>query len=409
MPETRTLESASQPEEAGLEEIESREEPVLQQNDFSEANDLDDLETIYRQKGFEFESVRKLFQAAEEDIWKLRNREIPLLSDTYSLPCDQYNLHMSRENQVLDVDLNVAGIPHGQRGFLKMGDETRDYLREEIERMADRGQVYLEDGFDDVLFNNHFEDSEQVIELDDRKLLDDQGMLFGKGARLGVKFLMKPFLNHVLGPIAESAVKQAERQDREGRTITPVRSAYRGLNDPREIPRTQAYIKDMQLPLRFRQDYWDKRLGEVREQETVLNEKIQASRNYNPRGVTGHVADWYRNQILKLKKKRLMFKKASRGFRPIVSWERSKYMHNKALRKSWDAGEDEIWVIAGAQHQADLKQLLEEADPEERNRPPVSMVELLEESYTSTPYETLSRPTPDPAWQRGTPLHYQEA
>ena len=351
----------TQEEEIGEDKLYENEiyedDPVLDEEDFKNSRDLDDLNSRYSEKDRGEQGLSQLYEQAQKDWWKLKSDYEPeIYTEDYrpgDLPHDSYKLELG-PNGYFRMDLNVVGIAHGQEYFAKMSDDVRDYLRDEIEDISEDSKVYMEDGFDSTVFDTYFEDSYNVEELDDRKLL---GITEDREPGLVGKYLQKYFA----GPIIDTVYNLKRRSaSEEGGRNQVMSASMDALDKPENIPQLQQYVKAHTLPYRFRKDFFEKRRDSLMEREEFLENQIERREDYEPEGVKDSLRNSYELGILKAGLKKVRGEKKYQGAHEVIGLERSKYMLHEAVRRGYEEREGEIWLVAGAAHQADIEQYLEE-------------------------------------------------
>lgn len=336
-----------------VEETEEEEKPVLDEEDFSSSEDLEDLYYRYRENGRDVESFSDVYEEAQKDWWDLKNDYNPDLERADSLPHDSYKLKLGPQGY-FRMDLNVSGIAHGQEYFSQMDDEVREYLIDEVEKLSEDSKVYLEDGFGSTVFNGYFEDYENVEELDDRKLL---GITDDPDPGTVGKYFQKYFVGPLMDTVSNISCRRASEET--GRN-TVNRSSMDALEDPGEIPRLQHYIKASTLPRRFREDRFETKMENFLERETELKREKKRKKDYEPEDFVDSLRNSYELAALEKDLKKLELEKKYQGFQEIVGWERSRYMVHEAVSRGYNDLEGDIWILAGAAHQADIEQYLEE-------------------------------------------------
>ncbi len=350
-------------------EVNRREKPILDEEDFEESRDLEDLGQRYRREGIDFDQESDIYRTAKDDWWELKKDYDPVEFST--IPHDEYEINVNRDGRPYNVTLNVAGIAHGQKHFARMNKEVRDYLRDEVDEISEDGYVLFEDGFDDVVFDNYFEYNDRVEELDDRRLLGHEEKEDETSA------LWDYTQKYLAGPVIDSIFSLTERLG-DGRGSSLTETARDALKEPEQIQKLQNFTKATKPPLRFRQDYRDARVGKVEEAERYIEEEIERRQEYEPEGILDSLKNSYYLSTLKIGRRKIKAKKGYEGFKEVAGWERSKYMANEAARKGLEKNEDEVWLVIGAEHHADIDQYLEEEDPSEIFSKPLTLKEFIE-------------------------------
>lgn len=325
--------------------------PTLDDEDFEESHNLDDLYRRYREKEIEHESLSELYKNAQEDWWELNKEDNPKVVGADSIPHDSYKLRLGPQGY-FKMNLNVVGISHGQEYFSQMDSKVKEFLRKEIENIAEENSVYLEDGFGSTVFDNYFEDHYNVEELDDRKLLgtDNETGVIGT-------YLQR----HLLGPLTDIFYNLKRRKASEdgGRNLV-MEASLEALEDPEKLPKLQKYVKAHTLPYRFRKDMNNRLKDSLVEKEKLLQKEITKREKYDPDGFKDLLKNRYELNVLRTGLKKIEAEKKYQEFDEMIGLERSKYMAHEAVRRSYEDREGEVWMFVGAAHQADIEQYLED-------------------------------------------------
>jgi hypothetical protein len=147
-------------------------EPLLEKETIKEADGLESLLELYRDRGEEFEDVDELWNQINDDwYWQTRERDI---EQTDRIPSDSVEIRYTEDGEEYTKQMHIHGINHGSRKLMKLNPGVRDYIADNIVEMAGEENPLLTEENLNWLILQDQADRDYVEEIDDHKIMNEE-------------------------------------------------------------------------------------------------------------------------------------------------------------------------------------------------------------------------------------------
>lgn len=304
----------------------AEEDPVLDKEDITALDTIADAQERYGQEGLDL-SWDETYGQLQRDWWNIyRERDAGQGS---GLPGEGRTVTIEEDDGTYTADITVHGVVHGFPDHLPMSDELEEYLLEETRGFLDNGDaVYVEQGFEEIFYDDWDEKYDGFHEMGDVEWLTEESGMLEMGA-FGVLFegVMKP-ISKYQGKAAKALSDLPEEYRSPG--LDKMVTQIEALDDRDALAEAHNAQRAAQLPAPLRED------GSLRESAPA-----DAQTSYD--GLVGTVEGRGREFMHRL----------------IVG--RSHAMAEEAL-EAVKNGEDHVRLVVGLGHQYDILEYLDELD-----------------------------------------------
>lgn len=304
----------------------AEDDPVLDQQDISSLDSIADAQERYAEEGLDL-SWDEAYGQLQQDWWHAyRDRAA---GQTAGLPGEGRTVTIEDGEGTYSADITVHGVVHGFPEHLPMSDELEEYLLEETRGFLEDGDaVYVEQGFEEIFYDDWSDEYDGFQEMRDVEWLMEQSGMLEMGA-FGVLFegVMKP-LSRYQGQAAKALADLPEEYRSPGldRMVTQIEA----LEDRDTLADAHIVQRAGQLPRPLREDGF-------------LRESAPADEQTSYGGLVGTVEERGREFMHRL----------------VVG--RSHAMAREALDAVQD-GEDHVRLVVGLGHQYDILEYLDGLD-----------------------------------------------
>lgn len=339
-------------------------------DEIREHESLEALQDSYAAEGVELDDLEETYEKAKQDWWDDRRRSIGRTDET--LPGDTIEISYEDDGEQVTGQIHVRGLVHGLHGIINPSERLEEATRQEIEQIAGPDRpVLLEQNFPDVLYQG-IDQQPHVEEMDDHAVLTehslhpiyselkdrlrDRAEAYQQDADADRSPDTDPRDGRLAtaGELYKDVVRLSGRLSQQPETRKHAAS-MRALDDP-------GYLRDMQnataagdLPAHLKADRFRELFGAEREDQlAAVSEVLDGDMD------TSEAVDTLYSDVI--------VPEATNRFREL--WElieigRSEYMAQEAVEQLGEDGVEQVDLVVGAGHQAQIIDTIREAPDEQ--------------------------------------------
>lgn len=335
-----------------------------------EHDSLEELQDSYTDHGVELDGIEETYERAKEDWWEDTRQQIGRTDER--LPGDTVQLRYEEDGEQRSAEVHVRGIVHGMAGVMNVSEQLEDETRAYIEERArDDIPVLLEENFEDALYDG-IQYLPEVQEMGDHAVLTEHSL---HPAYTAVKERLKEQAEEYADDVDAPSSGSREMDPRDTRlstlgevykTVTKVAgrisqrpmaqkqaASMRAMDDPGYLRDMQDALRAGELPHHLKQDYIQHQLDTNREDQLEALAGLGEAD-----GVRDALGTVYGDILAPEASNRFM------ELWELVEWGRSEYMAEEAVRALGAEDADEVDLVVGAGHQAQIVEAMEEMSSE---------------------------------------------
>jgi hypothetical protein len=310
--------------------LQYRSEPILEEEAIRSLDSIAEAQQQYQAHGLDVD-WDGAYQRLQKDWWA-HQRE-PFEGEVDELPAEDRDLAITIDGEEHTAEVYVHGIVHGFEEYAPMEDEMKEFLREETDRILDRGGafVYTEQNFPELFFPEYADQHDNFEEMSDIDWLEEQeGDTRMKGLK-GFFAVAKPLNHYMIEAAGRLSQIPQEYQPRFLDQITTLHESLESREGLMDAHNTRAAGR---LPAALQNDYFTRgsKEFELDDAGDVVSMAVE--------------------------------KEAFRFLHQIVKG-RSDEMARYAVENTFDDDVDEIHMIVGLGHQQDILDYLDELEKED--------------------------------------------